>query len=139
MKKGVTLIEVLVASLIAVIGISGSLLCIVKFNEISLDDQYRSEAVTICKFILEKNNGSAASTLTALSTTYPTGDSSKWDTITSNGFKTPKIFFVSYEAQRVTLQSIQPGVIQFKVQVSWKTTSGQDNKISITTRITEVS
>lgn len=135
MKKGITLIEILVASLIAVISITGSLLCLNQYRKMSIDAAYYQEAETIAKFILESNNRSAPSTLIELATDFPLGDKVNFEKISSTAVNSiSKDYMITYSAKFVALGTVSPGSIEFTTQVDWINTSGNRKSLSLATR-----
>jgi len=142
-RKGVTLIEVLIASLIAVIGITGSFASLNVYKRLSIDSAYRKEAVTILKYVMESNNRSAPSILLDLASDYPLGDTSNYQTITSEAVNDKnKDYMVTYSAQYVKLgtntDNQEPGIIELISQVDWIDASGNRINLSMTTRILQL-
>lgn len=134
-QKGVTLVEVLVASMIGVIGIGVTLMCIVQYNRISINSAYYAEAVNIAKYQMESFNRAAPSVLTTLSANYPLGSTTKYDKIYSNAVGSKeKIYRLTYKAAYTKLKDLGPGAIDLVVQVNWDDVNGGNNKIALQTR-----
>jgi len=133
--KGVTLIEVLVASTIGAIGIGITLMCIVQYNRIAVNSAAYAEAVNIAKYQMESLNRAAPSVLTTLAGAFPLGSTTKYDKIYSNAVGSKeKIYRITYKAEYVPLNDVKPGAIDLVVQVNWDDVSGKDNNIKLQTR-----
>jgi len=133
--KGVTLIEVLVASTIGAIGIGIMLMCIVQYNWISVNSASYAEAVNIAKYQMESLNRAAPSVLKSLSTNFPLGSSTAYDKIYSKAVgDKEKIYRLTYKAEYVKIKDVGPGAVDLVVQVSWDDVSGKNNNINLQTR-----